>query len=189
MFDVSINNDEHAFIANGLFCSNSHKSVVLRADTMNWVDLQKTNRDMEFSKWQEYLIRVACAMYRIDPAEIGFPMNGSSSSQSMFGENVAHKLEYSKESGLRPLLTFHQAHINKYVIEPRNKDFELVFVGIDAETEEKEIELALKEMSYKGLNETRIKRGLTEKLAKDDIVLNPTNLQYLQMQQQAKQKV
>ena len=45
------------------------KTPVVEAD-VDWIDLQKNNRDMEYTSWMEYLIKLSCAIYSIDPTEI-----------------------------------------------------------------------------------------------------------------------
>lgn len=49
----------------------SWKTPVVNQD-VEWIDLQKNNRDMEYSSWMEYLIKIACAIFNIDPIEIGW---------------------------------------------------------------------------------------------------------------------
>jgi hypothetical protein len=52
---------------------------------------------MEYEKYNEFLIKCGCAVYTIDPSEIGFPMSGNSSGQSgLGGDSTKEKLEYSK---------------------------------------------------------------------------------------------
>ncbi len=168
-------------MVSGVF--NAWKVPILQSDQMEWIDLQKNNRDMEFSHWQEYLIKLTCAIYKIDPSEIGFPMQGSSDSKPLFEANNEAKLKYSKDKGLKPTLKFIESKINKFIVNPLNPEFEFIFVGVDSETEEKEVELAIKEMKYKGLKEVRRSRGLSDTIDKDDIILDPAWIQLEQMTQ------
>lgn len=164
--------------------ANSHKTAFIEADKMEFVDMSKTNRDMEYSKYQEYLIKLSCAIFKISPEEIGFSIQQSSDSNSLFESNNESKLKYSKDKGLKPLLKFLQKRINKYIITPITDQYELVFVGLEAETEEKELEMTMKKASsFKGLKEVRRERGLPDEIDKDDVILNPVYIQWLQMQQ------
>jgi len=54
--------------------SNAWKVPMVEGD-VEWIDMQKGNKDMEFSLWQEYLIKVSCAVFKIAPEEIGFTMD------------------------------------------------------------------------------------------------------------------
>lgn len=169
--------------------SNHGKMGFIEADKMEFVDLSKSNRDMEYSKYQEYLIKLACAIYKISPEEIGFSIQQSPDSNSMFESNNESKLKYSRDKGLKPLLKFLQKNINKYIIAPIAPEYEFAFVGLEAETEEKELEMAMKKASsFKGLKEVRRERGLPDTIDQDDIILNPVYIQWLQMKQMGNQE-
>jgi len=162
---------------------NSWKTPLIQADDFEWIDMQKSNRDMEFSKWQEYLLKIACSVYRIDPSEIGFHLSGSSGSQSLFEGNNEARLKYSRDKGLRPLMRFIQRKLNRWLIEPLTDEFVLEFVGLDSENEKDEVELDAKRVgSIMGLKEAREKAGLPRDLEDDDIVLNPQYIQWLSQQ-------
>jgi hypothetical protein len=163
---------------------NSKKTAFIEADKMEFVDLSKSNRDMEFSKFQEYLIKLACAVYKISPEEIGFSMQGEKSSLSQ--DSGKEKIKYSKDKGLKPLLKFLQRRINHSIIKKIDPSFEFVFVGIEMDTEEKELEMAMKKASsFKGLKEVRRERGLPDEIDKDDVILNPAWIQLQQLKQMA----
>lgn len=140
--------------------SNSWKTPILEADKMDFINLQSNNRDMEYNKWVEYLIKIATAIYTIDPAEINFPMQGSSDTNTVFESSNESKLKQSKDKGLYPLLKFIQAKINKYLVSQINPEYHLQFVGIDAMTKEKEVEILSKKVaSFATLNEVREEAG------------------------------
>jgi hypothetical protein len=160
--------------------NNHGRLAFLEADKMEFQDLSRSNRDMEYSKFQEYLIKLSCAVYKISPEEIGFTIQGGG---GMFQDSGKERTEYSKDKGLKPLLRFLQKQINDKLINKIAPEFEFVFVGLDSETEERELEMTIKKMAFKGLKETREERGLPPEIDKDDVVLNPLYLQYLQMQQ------
>lgn len=173
--------------------SNSWKTPIINADELDWVDLQKTNRDMEFSKYQEYLIKIACAVYKISPFEIGFDIAGASSGSKLGGASNEYYLRYSKEKGLKPLLKFYERIINRFIlpdIDENSSEFELVFVGMDDNSPEKEAELDAKILSSgaRSLEEVRAMRGLG-KPKEGDMFLNPVYQQALAAKQaQAQQE-
>lgn len=167
--------------------NNRGKMAFIEADKMEFTDMSKSNRDMEYSKYQEYLIKVACAVYKISPEEIGFSVEGAGRS-SMFQDSGKEKIKYSRDKGLKPLLTFLQSKINKNLIQRIAPEFEFVFVGIEMETEEKELEMAMKKASsFKGLKEVRRERGLSDTIDEDDIILNPVYIQAMQLKMQQEQ--
>jgi hypothetical protein len=74
----------------------SWKTPVVEAD-VDWIDLQKNNRDMEYSSWMEYLIKLACAIYSIDPTEIGWDISRSNGNSGLFEASQAERLQNSKD--------------------------------------------------------------------------------------------
>lgn len=167
---------------------NSHKTPVLGGD-IDFVDLQKNNRDMEFSHWLEYLIKLACAIFRIDPAEINFPLSGGAEQRAMFEGNNEARLKHSKDKGLYPLLKFIARKINKFVVQRIDPDYEFVFVGLDGQDIQTDLDNDIKEMAnFKTIDEIRINRG-DKPLGKENggnLIANQIWYQdYVQKQQQA----
>lgn len=159
----------------------SWKTPVVEAD-VDWIDLQKNNRDMEYSAWTEYLIKLACAIYNIDPIEIGWDISRGEHAGGLNEANQADRLQHSKDKGLYPLLKFIQRKINKYIVEQINPDFEFVFMGLNGMTISEELDLDIKKIqNFQTLNEIREKYDL-KPLEDGDIVLNST---YVQSKNQA----
>ena len=157
------------------------KTPVVEAD-VEWIDLQKNNRDMEYSSWMEYLIKLACAIFSIDPSEIGWDISRSSGSDSMFQGSQAERMKHSKDKGLYPLLKFLQRKINTFIVEQIHPEFELVFAGLNGMTIEEELEMDIKKTnSFQMINETRDKYDM-EPLEFGDI---PSNSIYLQAKNSA----
>jgi len=161
---------------------NAHKTPVIESDKMEFIDMQKSNRDMEFQKWQEYLIQVACAIYKISPDEVGFDVAGSAGRAMIDNSSNEAKLQFSKDKGLLPLLKFIERKINKYLINPIDPEYEFRFEGLDVDTEKDELELDIKRGSaFMGWKELRKKHDLPEDLEEGDDILNPTYLQLKSM--------
>lgn len=118
---------------------NSHKIPVIQGIDLEWIDLQQTNRDMEFTEWIKFLLVIACAVYRMDPSELGFQFQDAA---CIFGqEGQKERLDHSKQKGLTPLLVFYQNILNKYIISEIDDRLELVFTGIEIEDEAAQVEL------------------------------------------------
>jgi hypothetical protein len=169
---------------------NMHKIPMINADKLDFINTGQNNKDMEFAKFQEFLIKISCAMYKIDPAEVGFPMQGTAAPSGLGGDGgTKEKLQYSKSKGLKPLIKKTEKWLNKYVIQPLNPQYELKFVGIDDEEDE---ELALERdiklvSNIMTLNEMRAKRNLPA-VENGDVILNPTFLQAKGMAQQGQEE-
>lgn len=163
---------------------NMHKTPILDAEKVEWVDLYKSNREMEFSKYQEYLIKVACAVYKISPEEIGFPLQGSEGNGLGSKEGGEQEKVYSKEKGLKPLLKSVQTWINRLIIYPKTKGkYELQFVGMGVESSASEEERLVKAVStYMTPNEVRAVKGM-DPIDGGDIILSPIMVQMKQLEQ------
>jgi len=162
----------------------SWKTPIVSGD-VQWIDLQKNNRDMEFSQWNEYLIKIACAVYSIDPNEIGFNIS-TGSQKATFESNNESKLKHSQDKGLYPILKFIQRKLNKYIVSQIDPDYEIQFVGLNGMTIEEELDMEIKKLTnFQTLNETRKKYDMKPE-ADGDVILNPTYVQAkMAAQQQA----
>lgn len=161
---------------------NAHRMPVIEAEKLDFISTQTSNKDMEFSKFYEFLIKMVCAVYKMDPGEIGFPMNGSSDSKPLFEGNNESRIKYSRDKGLRPILGFIERVANRYWMPFIDPEWVFEFVGIDAETEAEDREADIKAVqNYAEVNEIRAKRGLKSKDGYD-IILNPVIAQQKQME-------
>jgi hypothetical protein len=160
--------------------SNSWKIPMLSSD-VSWIDLQKSNTDMQFGKWQEYLLKISCAVFKISPEEIGY--NLSSGGKSIFQGSQEEQLTHSQNRGLKPILRKKARVINNIIqSNPDWTDFELVFSGLGVESEKEEVDLDIKKMQYMTVDEIRLKNGL-EALGgvEGSVISNPNVTQNLQM--------
>lgn len=163
----------------------SWKTPVVEAD-VDWIDLQKNNRDMEYNAWMEYLIKLACAIYSIDPTEIGWDISRSAGNSGLYEASQAERLQHSKDKGLYPILKFIQRKINKYIVEQINPDYEFVFMGLNGMTIEKELEMDIKKIgSFATVNEIREKWDMKKLDETGDIIENSVYFQAYNQKKQA----
>ena len=174
---------KRAWAANIAGVENSWKTPVLQSEEVQYLNLQNTNMEMEYSRWMEYLIKLICAVYLIAPEEIGFEFAGAMN-QPMFETNNEWKLKASKDRGLRPLLKYYADVLNRHVIDLIDDRYYLDFVGLDELTEKERIELRQQQVQYfRTMNEIRKDEDLDPD-PDGDIILNPAFLQWKQMQHQ-----
>lgn len=123
---------------------NSHKIPVIQGIDLEWIDLQQTNRDMEFTEWIKFLMVLVCSVYRIDPSELGFQFQDAT---HVFGQDgQKERLDHSRQKGLIPLLIFYQNILNKYIISEIDDRLELVFTGVEVEDENSQVDLDKKKL-------------------------------------------
>lgn len=166
---------------------NSHKVALVNSDEVQFTPMQLSNNEMGYQMWMEYLVKVASAIYQIDPAEINFDLRGGVGQQPVFMSTNEAQQKMSKDRGLRPLLRFIEDSINRHVVHKINPEYELAFVGLDAQTEAQAIELRTKQASsIYTINELRAMENLPP-VKGGDIIANPVytaNLQQQAMMQQ-----
>lgn len=118
---------------------NSHRVPVINGIDLEWIDLQKNNRDMEFNEWLKFLIIIGCAVYRMDPTELGFQFKDQAQIFGQDGQKA--RLQHSREKGLKPILIFLENIITKYIVSELDEDWEFAFTGIEVEDEEAQVKL------------------------------------------------
>jgi hypothetical protein len=124
---------------------NAHKVPIFEADKIDWVDMQNTNREMEFSKWMELLTLITCAVYKTDPSEIGFK---SGQTNQLFGESgQKQRLEHSRDKGLKPLLKVVGKNVDKFIVSELNPNYEFIWTGVDIEDETTKLENDVKKLA------------------------------------------
>lgn len=123
---------------------NAHKIPVIQGIDLEWIDLQQSNKDMEFTEWIKFLFVVTCAVYRIDPSELGFQFQDAA---RVFGQDgQKERLDHSQKKGLFPLLVFFQNIVNRYIISEIDDRFEFVFTGVDIKDESAQIDIDKKKL-------------------------------------------
>jgi hypothetical protein len=164
--------------------NNSHKLAAISGGNLEWINMQLTNRDMEFNEWNQFLTIIACTVFRIDPSEVGFNVGVGN---SVFGQDgQKERLRHSKEKGLEPFLKFWQRKITKYLVAPlTGGKYEFKFTGIEPDDEDAALEKDIKVLSSGGMSvqDFFMKYSGRELDTNKDMLLNSIALQYKQMQQ------
>lgn len=168
---------------------NAWRTPILQSEQgLEWIDLHPSNREMEYGQWMEYLIKITCAVFLIDPAELNFDLHGGVQQTPLFESSQEWKLKASRDRGLKPLLRFLAKLINEHVIAPIDDHFVFDFVGLDELTEQEKHEMRKEQVAtYKTLNEVRREDDLPD-IEGGDVPMNPTFLQSKQIELQMKQQ-
>lgn len=118
---------------------NAKRTPVINGIDLEWIDLDKSNREMEYQEWAQFLVIMVCSVYRIDPSELGFSFKNQA---QLFGQDGQKaRLQHSREKGLKPILIFLENIITKYIVSEIDEDYEFVFTGIEVEDEETRVNL------------------------------------------------
>jgi len=168
---------------------NMHKIPIMHAEKAEFMDLTKSNRDMEFGKYNDLLIKTACSIFLISPEEVGFEMGKGAEGRGGLGNNSNEtNLKYSRDKGLKPLVRHFAKQVNKYLIDTQHKGFEYVPVGLETKDQKEELDFDVTSVTnIETLNEVRARRGL-KPLEGGDIPLNPVYLQAMNISMQGNQQ-
>jgi len=149
-------------------------------DEIKWIPLTQSHSDMEFSNWMNYLIRMITAIFQIDPAEIGYALKDEGGrGGGISGDNTQLKMEQSKDKGLIPLLKYMESFINTQIMEKLDPEYKFEFVGLREEDKSKRVERQGLEIKFKkSVNEVRAEDNMPPIAGADDLILEPTYLQW-----------
>ena len=168
---------------------NAWRTPILQSESgLEWIDLHPTNREMEYNAWIEYLIKITCAIFLMDPAELNFDLHGGVQQTPLFESSQEWKLKASRDRGLKPLLRFIAKQINQHIVAKIDDHFVFDFVGLDELTEQEKHTLRTEQVSsYLTLNEVRRGDDLDD-LEHGDMPMNPTYLQAMQIKMSMEQQ-
>lgn len=161
---------------------NSFQTPIMSGmDEIQWIPLTQNHSEMEFNLWMNYLIKMICAIYQIDPAEIGYPIKdaGTGSGGGLSADNTEEKMINSRDKGFIPLMRFLENFINKNIVEHLDPDFKFEWTGLEGYTPEQTSALQEKQVRYlKTVNEVREEAGLTPIHGADDLILDTVFFQW-----------
>lgn len=124
---------------------------------IDWMNLTQSNRDMEYRQLVLLLISLACAVFSIDPAELGIR---TETSQSIIGESGEPRLQNSRDTGLGSLLAYAETFLNK-ILKMVDPNYVLKFVGLKDDDALRKEDLYKKRLDgYMTIDEVREKQGL-----------------------------
>lgn len=168
---------------------NSHKMAVTAGADLEWIAMQQTNKDMEFHQWNDFMTILSCTVFRIDPDEVGFHLQGT---KGIFGQDgQKQRLDHSKQKGLEPFLRYWQSQFDQYLVKPLSRGkYEFIFTGLTPVDEDKALEKDIKLVAAGGisLQDFFLKYSGRKLNEKKDIILNQIYLSYKQMNQMGGQE-
>lgn len=145
--------------------SNAHRMMFLQLDPEKKEDVKHipfntNNRDMEFSLWISWLLKIVCASYQMDPAEINYVYGNEGQRQSLGQQDPSERIAQSKERGIRPLLRFLEDWFNTNITYRLDEDFEFGFVGLENKSPLIQSQLDIQSLQWESINELRARHDL-----------------------------
>jgi hypothetical protein len=135
-FNASINN-----------VNNAWRMPVFGVGTdeeITWSPIDNGGRDMEFQYLSDNTVRCILSAFQMSPEELpGYAhLSRGTNNQALSESNNEYKLEAARDVGIRPLLQEFENFFNTCIFPLFDEDLakicKLRFVGLDAETQEKE---------------------------------------------------
>ena len=120
--------------------------------SIQWQPMGSTNKDMEYSRWQDTLYMAIGSVYGIDMESMGIK---SLNSAKIIDSGSLEGKKYSDDKGIGNALMFLSQHFQNFVdnIDPR---FKIVFHGFEQDDAKESREAISDELSsFKSLNEIR----------------------------------
>jgi hypothetical protein len=127
--------------------------------------------EMYFSKWMTFLTSIICAIYGMSPAEINFDSFTAGSTSALAGSDTSEKLAASKDSGLRPVLSYFENLFTDYIVGEFSDKYAFRWTGLDPADKEKKHEVRKLVLT---VDEMRAEEGY-EKHENPDIGNAPVN--------------
>ena len=121
---------------------------------IQWMPLAATNRDMQFMEWQVYLARKICAVFAVQPQDIGisFDINKSTAETGA---------AFTYDNGIVPLCDLIAEYITREVVGRYDKNLRFVFTEVGRTAQQAIAEY--NKMALGGLPWLRINDALRER--------------------------
>ncbi len=168
------------YAATALGVDNANKIQFFAHEGLEWIDMQKTNNDMQWQSWIDHIVRAICSVYRMDPSEIGYEVKGA---PRLMQGSEREKFNASVRKGLYPILIFMQSKINQHLINPFYEGYEFYFTGLSKEDPDALIDDRVKSMNYKTFDEIRQEQNLEPLEKFGNVIANPIYAQMVQAEQ------
>lgn len=121
-------------------------------------------KDMEFQDTINFLLKLFCAIYKIDPILIGFQFGNEGQRSALSQGSGKDRIQYGLLKGIWPLARHLVEGIDRYYLQPKYPELEVVPAGLDTETEEERNarDREAVDSGFVTVNEVRKRRDLDE---------------------------
>lgn len=122
---------------------------------VQWIPLASSNRDMQFMEWQVYLARKICAVFGVQPQDIGIGFDVNRASAEVGAA-------FTQDNGIAPLLDLIAEYMTREIIWRYDKNLRFVYTEVGRESQgamSDYYKAALSGMPWLKLNEALQERG------------------------------
>ena len=122
---------------------------------MQWIPLAPSNRDMQFMEWQIYLARKICAVFGVQPQDIGITMDVNRASAEVGAA-------FTQDVGITPLLDLIAEYLTREIVWRFDQDLRFTYTDLGRASKEvitPYYRAALAGMPWLRLNDALRERG------------------------------
>lgn len=139
----------------GEIAGKSQTAITGGGKGVKWIPMAQSNRDMQFMEWQIYLARKICAVFGVQPQDIGlnFDVNKSSSE---------YGAAFTADNGIAPLCELIADYITREIVWLYDKNLRFVYTDVgreSAQTVADYYKAALAGLPWLRLNDALKERG------------------------------
>lgn len=99
--------------------------------TAQYINTNAEFSEMAFAKWISLQSSIMCAVYGLDPAEIGMESFTASSTSNLSGDDTAERLAAARDKGLDPLLSDIESFITENICSRFWDKARFTFTGVN----------------------------------------------------------
>ena len=122
---------------------------------VQWIPLASSNRDMQFMEWQIYLARKICAVFAVQPQDIGITMDVNRASADVGAA-------FTQDVGIAPLLDLISEYMTREIVWRYDRNLRFVYTEVGRESQASMSDYykaALSGLPWLKLNEALQERG------------------------------
>lgn len=146
---------------------------------MEFMQLGNDVQDQQWSAWSDLQVKLACAIYGVEPASINHIFGNQGQASAMGSVKTAEREDTTRRRGLIPKVRWWFEMLDRSLIQQYDPNFELVPTGIETD-EAGSLELATKKLQFSTINEIRASYDLPPR-PDGDIIGSTIGVQSAQM--------
>jgi hypothetical protein len=159
----------------GEIAGKSQTAITGGGKGVKWIPMAQSNRDMQFMEWQIYLARKICAVFGVQPQDIGlnFDVNKSTSE---------YGAAFTADNGIAPLCELIADYMTREVVWLYDRNLRFVYTDVGRESAQVVAEYyksALAGLPWLRLNDALKERGQEGVGEMGDEVWMPSPLGYM----------
>lgn len=171
----NLKSDLQAFLTG---VQGSHRIGILQTP-MDFLTLGNEVQDRQWGDWSDLQVKLACALYGVEPASINHVFGNQGQSSAMGSVRTSEREDTTRKRGLLPKVRTWFDWLNRAVIWQYDADFEIVPTGIETD-EAGALELSTKRLAFSTFNEVRATYDLPAR-EDGDVIGSTVGLQAAQM--------